>query len=124
MAKTSIRRPVGDGAAESARTGAASFMGVVLALFRRRQHRLLVGAAVEFGDRASLAQDDDPVAQANELRHLARGDENAEPAVGERADAGVDLALGADVDAARRLVEQQEARLPKDLLGEDDLLLV
>ena len=36
----------------------------------------------------------------------------------------VDLALGADVDAARRLVEQQQPRLAEHFLGEHDLLLV
>ena len=42
----------------------------------------------------------------------------------ELADAGVDLALGADVDAARRLVEQEQARVAEHFLGDDDLLLV
>ena len=80
-------------------------------VFRRRQHLVLVGAAGEFRDRPAAPQHHDPVAQAEQFRHFARGDENAEPLSGELANAGVDLALCADVDAARRLVEQQEPRV-------------
>ena len=41
------------------------------------------------------------------------------------ADDGVDIELGADVDAARRLVEQQDSPAsPRERLGEDHLLLV
>ena len=36
----------------------------------------------------------------------------------------VDFALGADIDAARRLVEQQQPRIAEDLLGQHDLLLI
>jgi hypothetical protein len=36
----------------------------------------------------------------------------------------VHLVLGADVDPARRVVEQQHGRLGVEPLGEDDLLLV
>ena len=36
----------------------------------------------------------------------------------------MDLDLGADVDAARRLVEDQDPRLGREPLGQDDLLLV
>ena len=46
------------------------------------------------------------------------------PLRGELAQPRVNLALGADVDAARRLVEQQQPRLAEDLLGQHDLLLV
>ena len=43
---------------------------------------------------------------------------------GEAVELLVDLALGADVDAARRLVEQQQARLERQPLAEGHLLLV
>ena len=43
---------------------------------------------------------------------------------GQLADQRVDLRLGADVDAAGRLVEEQHARLRQQALGERDLLLV
>jgi hypothetical protein len=43
---------------------------------------------------------------------------------GEPVDDRVDLVLGADVDAAGRLVEDQHVRVGEDPLAEDDLLLV
>ena len=46
------------------------------------------------------------------------------PGRGQLGDDPVDLDLGADVDAARRLVEDQHPRLRRQPLGEHDLLLV
>ena len=46
------------------------------------------------------------------------------PCVGERAQQLVDFALGADVDAARRLVEKQDVAVAHEPFGDDDLLLV
>ena len=46
------------------------------------------------------------------------------PLGGEPVDDRVDLVLGADVDAARRLVEDEDRRLRHQPLGEHDLLLV
>ena len=46
------------------------------------------------------------------------------PSSGERGHVPVDLGLGADVDAARRLVEDQHARVHGQPLAEHDLLLV
>ena len=48
----------------------------------------------------------------------------ATPSLRELADQVVDAGLGADVDAARRLVEDQDLRLRLQPLGEHDLLLV
>ena len=48
----------------------------------------------------------------------------AEPRRGQLRDDPVDLDLGADVDPAGRLVEDQHARLGRQPLGEHDLLLV
>ena len=92
-------------------------LGDAPALRARRRRR-------EFGDAAAAAQHDDAIAKAEQFRHFARGDEHAEPLGGELAHARVNLALGADVDAARRLVEQQQARLAEHFLGEHDLLLI
>ena len=92
--------------------------------FAAVKHRVLVDAADEFRNIAPLAQHHDPVAQADQLRHLARGDQYAEPLRGQLPQPGVDLALGADIDAAGRLVEQQQPGIAEDLLGQHDLLLV
>ena len=48
----------------------------------------------------------------------------ATPAVGEPAHQAIDFGLGADVDAARRLVEDDDLGLHGQPLGEHDLLLV
>ena len=81
--------------------------------------------AGKFADRAASPQNHDPIAYSfQQFRHLARSDENAEPLRGEFAYAGVNLALRADVDPARRLVQQQEPRSAEHFLGEHDLLLV
>ena len=50
--------------------------------------------------------------------------QHAAAAPGEVADQRVDLRLGGDVDALRRLVEQQHADLARQPFGEDHLLLV
>ena len=46
------------------------------------------------------------------------------PCVGQRGHVAVDLGLGADVDAARRLVEDQHLRAHRQPLAQHDLLLV
>ena len=46
------------------------------------------------------------------------------PALGQPVHQVVDLDFGADVDAARRLVEDEDARVAGEPLAEDDLLLV
>ena len=48
----------------------------------------------------------------------------ARPCGGELADHVVELGLDADVDAARRLVEDQDLRVGEQPAGEDRLLLV
>ncbi len=48
----------------------------------------------------------------------------AAPGIGEAAQELIDLLLGGDVDAARRVVEQDDARLGHQPFGDDDLLLV
>ena len=46
------------------------------------------------------------------------------PSRGQLVQQPVDLALGADVDAARRLVEDQDVAVAQQPFGDDDLLLV
>ena len=55
---------------------------------------------------------------------LARDQEDARARRRELVDERVDLRLGADVDAAGRLVEDQDAAARRQPLGEHDLLLV
>ena len=54
---------------------------------------------------APLAQDDDPIAHADELGQLRRNEQDCEPLRGELGDHRMDLGLALDVDALGRLVE-------------------
>ena len=60
------------------------------------------------GDLA-LVHDHDPVAHAQHLRHLGRDHQHGDALAGQLGDQPMDLGLGADVDAARRLVQDQDA---------------
>ena len=73
---------------------------------------------------APVAHDEDPVAKADQLLHLGRDDDDRAALLGERRDEAVDLLLGADIDAAGRLVDDDDARLDQHHLGEQQLLLV
>ena len=53
----------------------------------------------------------DPVAQPQHLLELGRDEQHGHAVVAERAHEPLHLGLGADVDAARRLVEDQQPRL-------------
>ena len=71
-----------------------------------------------------LAHDQDAVGHAQDLRQLGRDDDHRATLGGEAFDQGVDLGLGADIDAARRLVEQEDAGTRRDPAADDRLLLV
>ena len=60
---------------------------------------------------APFAHDQDAVRQQQQFRHFRAHDDDAEPARRELENELIDLLLGAHVDAARRLVEQQNAGL-------------
>ena len=68
--------------------------------------------------------DQDPVRQAEDLLDLGRDEEDAHPTRRQRDDQLVEGALGADVDAASRFVEQQHPRRFEEPLREEDLLLI
>ena len=80
--------------------------------------------AVELGDEPPLAHDEHAVAHAEHFRQFARDHQDGDARAGELAHQAVDLGLGADVDAARRLVEDEELRIVGEPLAEHDLLLV
>ena len=73
---------------------------------------------------AAVAQDQHAVGDMDELRQVAGIEQDRVALGGEVAHQLEDLALGADVDAARRIVEQEHARLGEQHLAEDHLLLV
>jgi hypothetical protein len=66
----------------------------------------------------------DAVAHAQQLGHLRRDHQDAAALFGQAGDERVDLELGAHVDAARGLVEDQQRRVGEQPLGQHHLLLV
>src|SRR5690606_25703190 len=78
----------------------------------------------QFAGDPALRHDDDPVAHAEHLGQIT-GDHEHRGARGRQfVDQLVDLDLRADVDAARRLVEDQHLGVRQQPLADDDLLLV
>ena len=82
------------------------------------------GAAADLGGQPPAVKDEDAIGEADELGQFGRAEQDRSAAVGELADEPVDLALGTDVDAARRIVEQEHRRRDLEPLADDDLLLV
>ena len=78
----------------------------------------------QIGDRPAVAQNEDAVRALDDLLELRRDHQHAEPLVGELADQRLDLGLGADVDAACRLVENQQLRIGAEPARQQHLLLV
>src|SRR6185312_16303168 len=75
-------------------------------------------------DHSAFVHHVDAVADAEQLRHLGGDDDDALPLLRQPRDDGVDLELGADVDAARRLVKDQDFRPGEQPLRQHHLLLV
>ena len=73
---------------------------------------------------APLAQDDDPIAHADELGQLRRNEHDRESLRGEFGDHCMDLRLALDVYALGRLVENHELWIGGEPFGQHDLLLV
>ena len=80
--------------------------------------------ACQLAGDAALAHDEDAVAHVEDLRQLRRDHQDRHAVGGELVHQAVDLGFGADVDAARRLVHDQDLRVQRQPLGDDDLLLI
>ncbi len=76
------------------------------------------------GCEPALAEDDDPVRDSENLGQFARSHDDGSALRCEPSNERVDLGLGADVDPARRLVEQENFRLDQEPACQDALLLV
>ena len=76
------------------------------------------------GDHAAVAQHADRVAEPEDLLQLGGDEQHRHAVVGESDDELLDLGLGADVDAAGRLVEDQQLGLGDQPAGQQHLLLV
>ena len=92
---------------------------------RRAQHALFGGIrAGELRVNAPAMHHHDAIAHAQQLRQLRRDHDDAGAARGQPIHQVVDLDLRADVDAARGLVEDEDAARARQPLPEHDLLLV
>ena len=78
----------------------------------------------ELGGDPPVAHDEHAVGHADQLLDLRRDHQDRGAARDEPAHQREHLRLGADVDAARRLVEDEDARAARQPAREDDLLLV
>ena len=89
-------------------------------------HDVLLGepVALDLAADQALAHDEHAVAEADQLGQLGRDDDDADAVAGQIAEDAVDLGLGADIDAAGRLIEKDDARVDRQHLGDGDLLLV
>src|SRR5688572_26615419 len=82
---------------------------------------VVVGTLV---DLAAVAHDDHAVTEPEDLLQLGGDEHDRHALAGELGDQLLDLGLGADVDAAGGLVEDQHLRLRDQPPGEQHLLLV
>ena len=73
---------------------------------------------------AALMHDRDAVGNADHLFHVGGDHQHRDAGIGQAAHQPVDLRLGADVDTARRLVEDHHLGRHGEPLAEHDLLLV
>ena len=73
---------------------------------------------------AAFVHDEDAIAHAQNFRQLGGNHHDRHPLPGEFGDQPVDLRLGADIDAARRLVENENARLGHQPPRDQHLLLI
>ena len=79
---------------------------------------------VEAADDPAAIEHHGAVANAGDLLDVGGKDEHGEAAVGERAELEVDLVAGADIDAAGRLLEDEELYRVHQPARDADLLLV
>ncbi|ADI10120.1 hypothetical protein SBI_07000 [Streptomyces bingchenggensis BCW-1] len=115
-------------------TGALAFLGVVerfdgldgLDVLHGQGHHGVLGRffAVEFAGDPALCHDQDPVAHAQHLGEVAGDHQHRVPGGGEFVDELVDLDLGAHVDSAGGLVEDEHLAVGQQPLADDDLLLI
>ncbi len=80
--------------------------------------------ARQFAGDAAFVHHDRAVGQADDFFHLAGREQNGDALAGQLIHEFIDFFLRADVDAAGRLVEQQQFRLQAKPFAEHDLLLV
>src|SRR5574337_1456551 len=86
--------------------------------------RLVEIVALKLAHDAPVVHDGDAVTAPDELVIVGRIEEDRGAMVRKLAHEAIELLLRPNVDAARRVVEQNDARLGHQPLGDDDFLLV
>ena len=81
-------------------------------------------ATVEEADLSAARHHEDAIGVLDDLLEVRRDQNDRHAFVAEAADGLENLLLGAEVDAAGRLVEEEDAWLPVQPLADDELLLV
>src|SRR5262245_46990313 len=97
-----------------------------LPLERHQGHQALLARLVasDVAGHASLAHGDDPVADGKDFRQLRGDGDDGDPRARHLEEQIVHLDLGADVDAAGRLVDDKHARSQRQPARQHHLLLV
>ena len=86
--------------------------------------RLVAVVVRHLADDAEAVHDQDAVGERDHLRHVAGDEDDRDAAGGDLADQLVEVGLGLDVDADRRLVDDQDVGIGGEPLGDRHLLLV
>src|SRR4029077_1503889 len=73
---------------------------------------------------AASVEDEHAVGQVDELRNLGRMEQHRPTGVGVGADEAIKFVLGADVDSASRVKQQETSAFSEQPFGDGDLLLV
>src|SRR3954464_292472 len=108
-----------------AREGSSRRLRRFAAAARHRDPELLLAdIRRELADDLSLVDDEDAVRQRQDLLELGRDEQDRAAFVALLDEAPVDELDRADVEPARRLCSEQDARVAADLAREHDLLLV
>ena len=84
----------------------------------------LSSAPLSSPTRAAVAHDDDAVADVDQFLGVGRGEQDGLPAGREVGPDALDLAPRADIDAARRVDQDEDAGVGREPAGDLDLLLV
>src|SRR5690606_34515512 len=104
---------------------AVSVLDMIFTQDCRLQDRIAIRRRwIELADVAPLVENPDHVAGGVDFVELAAGDDDGRAFVGELVDEIIEVRLGADVETAAGLVEQQHARAVDDPFGQHHLLLV
>jgi hypothetical protein len=92
----------------------------------RREHDAFLSGflAGQRRRKAALVHDEDSIGHPKNLGQLRRDQQYTDALHGQLGEQAVNLALGLDIDAAGRLVDDEHGRVARQPLGEDDLLLI